>query len=126
MSNELLLDEAGGDYSLRIQAIGDTMWIRSKGGPLGDVDREIAFPLQARNALVETMKDVVDLCDDARAGGVGVRVNRLAIGDRTIRYLPTDIDESIPATPLTTNLRAARGTLLAIVKSLLEDVVGKA
>jgi hypothetical protein len=126
VSDEILLDEVSPEGELRITAIGDSMRIRSKGGLLGDVDREIIFPLAARRALVETMIDVPDLCDDARAGSVGIRVNRLAIGDRTIRYLPSDIDDRIKPTPEVAKLRAARGTLLAIVKSLLEDVVGKA
>lgn len=129
MSNELLLDEAGGSndpYSLRIVAVGDTMQIRSRGGPLGDVECEIPFPMPARRALVDTMIDVPDLCDDTRAALVGYRVNRLAIGERTIRYFTSDVDEAIATTPETAKLRAARGTLLAIVKGLLEDVVGKA
>lgn len=126
MSDEILLDESDAEHALHIVAVGDSMRIRSRGGMLGDVDREIMFPLAARRALVDTMADVEDLCDDARAGAAGVRVHRLAIGERTIRYLSTDIDETVTANAATQKLRAARGTLLAIVKGLLEDVVAKA
>ena len=119
MSDELLLDED----SFRIEAMGDTLRVRSRGGSLGELDRTVAFPSAARRALVDTMVDVQDLCDDARAGAVGLRVHRLAIGERTIRYTEADIDDAVPTTPATAKLRAARGTLLTIARGLLDDVV---
>lgn len=119
MSDEILLDED----ALRIEAMGDTLRVRSQGGPFGELDRTVAFPSAARKALVETMVDVPDLCDDARAAKVGSRVHRLAIGERTIRYTGADIDDAVPPGPGAAKLRAARLTLLAIARGLLDDVV---
>jgi hypothetical protein len=135
MSDEILLDEASAKepadraWSLRIEAMGDMMRVRSRGGPLGDIhDREVVFPSAARKALVETLLAMApdDLCDDERAARVGVRTNRLALGNRTIRYLPSDVDAHVAPTPEANKLRALRATLLEIVRAQLENVAGEA
>ncbi len=131
MSDEILLDESSASsqrWSLRIEAMGDTMRVRSTGGPLGVRDREVIFPAAARKALVETLLAMApdDLCDDARAARVGSRTHRLALGDRTIRYLPEDIDEGVVAGEAALELRALRATLLEIVRAQLENVAGEA
>lgn len=131
MSDEILLDESSAppeQWSLRIEATGDTLRLRATGGPLGARDREVIFPAAARKALVDTLLAMAppDLCDDERAARVGSRTNRLALGDRTLRYLPSDVDERVAATEDAQKLRALRATLLEIVRAQLENVAGEA
>lgn len=127
--SELELDDDSGPVSPRFQwsvraiARGDRVQVRSRGAPLGTHDRELVIDAAALEALCKELGalDLVDLVDDVRAARVGTRVNTLRIDDRTVRYLPSDVDERLDATDGTRPLRTARTRVLAFLREALQN-----
>jgi len=129
MTNELELDDESGPVSPRFQwsvfalAKGDRLQVRSKGAPLGAHERELGIDAEALDTLCKALDalTLVDLVDDTRAARVGTRVNTLRIGERRVRYLPSDVDDRVDATDATRPLRDARTRVLAFLREALQN-----
>ncbi len=120
----IVLDEASGpvsprfQYSLLVSIVDGVAEVASKGGPLGTHMVSVAVDEATLVAALDALP-LVDLVDDTRAARVGIRVNRLVIGDREHRYLRSDLDETVDAAGPAA-LRRGRDAILAAVRAALD------
>ncbi len=121
-------DDESGPVSPRFQwsvhavASRDRLELRARGAPLGQHEGALAISADELAALCLELEGLglVDLVDEARARRVGVRINTLRVNGRSVRYLPSDVDQRLDPTDATRGIRLARTRVLAFLRAAVD------